>query len=65
MLEVENCQSKNREHRFFIISELTGAVEGLTKVKLYAVLACTACGHSILREHILDKEDAARITQKG
>jgi len=51
-------------HRFFVINELSGSVEGVNKVKLYAVLACTVCGYSHLIEHILDKEDAARLTKK-
>ena len=52
-------------HRFFVINEISGTVEGVSKVKLYAVLACTVCGHSQLVEHILDKEDAAKLTPKG
>ncbi len=53
------------EHHFFVIESLSGTVEGLTKVKLYAVLACTICGKSQLIEHVMDKEDAAKVTQKG
>jgi hypothetical protein len=52
-------------HHYYAIESLSGTVEGLTKVKLYAVLACTVCGESQLIEHVMDKADAARITSKG
>lgn len=52
-------------HRYFVIEGITGSVEGMTKVKLYAVLACTVCGDSTMIEHILDKEGLANLSEKG
>ena len=62
-MDVENCALRGREHKFFIINDLVGTIEGISNVKLFAVLACTACGHSVLNEHIIDKESAAKLTQ--
>lgn len=46
-------------HRFFVATD--GTIEGISTVKIYAVVVCTVCRESHLIEHILSK-DAVKYT---